>query len=306
MKPLACVLVVCAGLVLASRAAAADLTLNTVSVATAVDLGPQDGAFDLISTLDLGAVNNNGWTSFRTAFEFGLSGIPAGSAVHSARLTLVMSNFEGERSLEVHGYAGNGMVELDDFARAGRVASAGLGSQGTVTLVMDVSSFVAGLVAEGQGFAGFNVREDPANAANFLVMRLEGLAGNVLPLLSIEFTPPGDQIVDMDIKPGSVPNTINRASRGKIPVAILSSPTFDATAHVDISSLTFGRTGDEASLAFCDADVQDVNNDGLPDVVCHFETQAAGFLSGDTQGILKGRTQTGARFRGTDSVRVLR
>lgn len=171
---------------------------------------------------------------------------------------------------------------------------------------MDVTSFVAGLVAEGQGFAGFNVREDPANAANFLVMRLEGLAGNVLPLLSIEFTPPGDQTVDIDIKPGSVPNTINRASSGKTPVAILSSPTFDATAHVDISSLTFGRTGDEASLAFCDADGQDVNNDGLRDVVCHFETQAAGFLSGDTQGILKGRTQTGARFRGTDSVRALR
>ena len=57
--------------------------------------------------------------------------------------------------------------------------------------------------------------------------------------------------VDIDIKPGSDPNSINTKSKGTIPVAILSGSGFDAPAEVDKDSLTFGRTGDEVSLAFC-------------------------------------------------------
>jgi hypothetical protein len=89
-------------------------------------------------------------------------------------------------------------------------------------------------------------------------------------------------------------------------VAVLSSPAFDAPAELDVASLTFGRTGEETSLASCGLDGEDVNGDGLLDLVCHFGTQAAGFLSGDTQGILKGKTLAGAKFVGSDSVRVLK
>ena len=112
--------------------------------------------------------------------------------------------------------------------------------------------------------------------------------------------------VDLDIKPHSFPNSINRKGRGRTPVAILSSPTFDASAEVDKTSLTFGRTGDEASLAFCTNSSEDVNDDGLVDVVCHFYNQATGFQMGDTEGVLKGVTQGGRSFEGVDSVRIVK
>jgi hypothetical protein len=110
--------------------------------------------------------------------------------------------------------------------------------------------------------------------------------------------------VDIDIKPGSDPNAINPRSRGTIPVAILSNATFDATTEVDRTSLTFGRTGDEDSLARCTAN-EDKNGDGLLDVVCHFSTQRAGFQSGDTEGVLKGMTTGGVPIQGTDSVKIV-
>ena len=59
------------------------------------------------------------------------------------------------------------------------------------------------------------------------------------------------EYIDIDIKPGSHHNTINPKSKGKIPVAILSTEDFDAPSKVDRDSLTFGSTGEEDSLAFC-------------------------------------------------------
>lgn len=111
--------------------------------------------------------------------------------------------------------------------------------------------------------------------------------------------------VAIDIKPGSFPNSINPKSKGKIPVAILSATTFDAPLEVDASSLTFGRTGYEPSLAFCNSGGGDMNGDGILDLVCHFHTQAAAFHSGDTQGILKGETIDGTPITGKDSVRIV-
>ncbi len=111
--------------------------------------------------------------------------------------------------------------------------------------------------------------------------------------------------VPIDITPGDFPNSINPRSRGKILVAILSSPTFDAPAHVDHGSLTFGRTGDEPSLAFCNAGPEDVNGDGLPDLVCQFHTPTAAFQAGDTEGVLKGKTIAAKPFSGSDSVRIV-
>ena len=111
--------------------------------------------------------------------------------------------------------------------------------------------------------------------------------------------------VEIDIKPGSDPNTINPKGKGTIPVAILSSTTFDATSQVDKTSLTFGRTGDEQSLAFCTKSDEDVNLDGLLDIVCHFRTQLTGFQAGDTEGILKGKMVNGVAILGRDSVRIV-
>jgi hypothetical protein len=110
--------------------------------------------------------------------------------------------------------------------------------------------------------------------------------------------------VAIDIKPGEVPNPINPRSTGATPVAVLSTPTFNAPAQVDTSSLRFGHTGNETSLVGC-SPPQDVNGDGRPDVLCRFSTQKAAFQSGDVQGVLTGKTIDGTPIRGTDSVVIV-
>ncbi len=88
--------------------------------------------------------------------------------------------------------------------------------------------------------------------------------------------------VDISIKPDSpAPVPINPRSRGKIPVAILSTSSFNAVTSIDPTSVTFGRTGYEDSLAFCNSDGEDVNGDGRPDLICHFSTQLTGFQPGE-------------------------
>ena len=109
--------------------------------------------------------------------------------------------------------------------------------------------------------------------------------------------------MQIDIKPGSFPNSINPSSKGVIPVAILSTQSFNAPAKVDRLSLTFGRNGNEKSLTR--AVLQDVNNDGLPDVLCFFDTQKAQFQPGDVQGVLKGMMTDSVPIRGSDSVRIV-
>ena len=111
--------------------------------------------------------------------------------------------------------------------------------------------------------------------------------------------------VEIDIKPGSDPNSINPRNNGNIPVAILSDHTLDAPSQVDTSSLTFGRTGHEQSLLFCNASPEDVNGDGRLDLVCHFDTRTAGFMSGDTVGVLRGLLTDGSVIEGRSSVRIL-
>lgn len=114
----------------------------------------------------------------------------------------------------------------------------------------------------------------------------------------------GPVTVNIAIKPGSAIAPINLGSRGKIPVAILSSPIFDAVSKLDKSTLTFGRTGFENSLASCDAPV-DVNGDGLLDQVCHFKTQSTGFQRDSTEGILRGKTVDGLTVEGRHPIRIV-
>lgn len=118
-------------------------------------------------------------------------------------------------------------------------------------------------------------------------------------------TPPPQVLsVKIDIKPGSYPNPINPKSNGKIPVAILSNATFNALTQIDKKTLTFGKTGDEKSLSLCNTNGEDVNNDGLLDLVCHFQTQQTNFRTGDTEGKLKGKTISDVPLMGKDSIRM--
>jgi hypothetical protein len=56
------------------------------------------------------------------------------------------------------------------------------------------------------------------------------------------------------------------------------------------------------SLAFCDVHGEDVNGDGLPDLVCHFYSQRTGFRSGDSRAFLKGLTTDQGLIRGSEGI----
>lgn len=116
--------------------------------------------------------------------------------------------------------------------------------------------------------------------------------------------------VDLDIKPGSDPNSINLKSKGVIPVAVLSTQTangdavdFDAT-DIDWSTVVFGP-GD-ATEAHGQGHVEDVDGDGDDDMVFHFRTQDSGLSCGDTDATLTGQTNGGQDFEGTDAVNLVK
>jgi hypothetical protein len=99
--------------------------------------------------------------------------------------------------------------------------------------------------------------------------------------------------------------TVGASSGEKLQVAILSSSTFDATTQVDRTSLTFGHAGTEHSLVSCQDEPHDVNGDNLADLVCSFEIRQAGFVPGDTQATLQGKTIEGKSFSGTAPINVV-
>ena len=125
---------------------------------------------------------------------------------------------------------------------------------------------------------------------------------------SLNYSPePGSQIqvtqiVDIDIKPGSHPNSINLNSNGVIPVAILTTPSFDAT-QVDVSTVKFGPG--EAKEIHNKGHFEDVDSDGDTDLVLHFKTQETGIQDTDTQACLTGDTLNGTPIGGCDALKII-
>ena len=113
--------------------------------------------------------------------------------------------------------------------------------------------------------------------------------------------------VEIDIKPGSSPNTINLGSNGVIPVAILSSADFNAldvdTTTVQLQGKAGVRVkGNGAPLAV----ERDVNGDGHIDLELKIEVE--NLEPGDIQdgiGELTGTTTGGQDFIGTDAVTIV-
>jgi len=106
--------------------------------------------------------------------------------------------------------------------------------------------------------------------------------------------------VDIDIKPGGFPNSINPRSKGVIPVAILTTDTFDATT-VDGTTVRFGP--DEAEPAHYT--LEDVDWDGDLDMIFHFRTQETGIECGDNEVALSGETVDGQQITGKDSIKTV-
>ena len=111
--------------------------------------------------------------------------------------------------------------------------------------------------------------------------------------------------VQIDIKPGTDPNTVNLKSKGTVPVAILSSPSFSAAT---VSPLTVRLAGVPVSLRGNGspmASLEDINGDGLLDLVLHFSIQALPPFTSDTDITLVGETFDGQLLTGSDSIQLV-
>jgi len=115
------------------------------------------------------------------------------------------------------------------------------------------------------------------------------------------------QQINIEVKPGSGEYApLNPKAKGVIPVALLSNKDFNALdVEVNEKTLTFGRTGEEYSLKRCGKEGEDVNRDGYPDLVCHFDNEKAKFQRGDVSAVLKGKTKGAKPFQGHGDLKTL-
>jgi DNA/RNA endonuclease G (NUC1) len=118
----------------------------------------------------------------------------------------------------------------------------------------------------------------------------------------------------IDIMPGNADNSVSLNNTGLLPVAILTTATFDA-AQIDVATVVLGdANATETAVAkrrngSYFASLEDVNGDGKADLVVHFSIpalQASGDLNGSTsQLILQSRLKNQVPIQGADKVRIV-
>jgi hypothetical protein len=114
----------------------------------------------------------------------------------------------------------------------------------------------------------------------------------------LTFGPVEAVAVPVDVHPGDGTNPVNPRSQGVIPVAVLGTSALDV-GTLDSSSFRLGL-GQASPVRRCHS--EDVNADGLADLMCHFPTQGTELQCGDTLLLLQGRTSGGALISGMDAV----
>ena len=166
-------------------------------------------------------------------------------------------------------------------------------------------SYLLTVIGTDTGEYGLEIRsvDDASNVTNVV------LAGKAIPGVSetyeIQYSlnPQENLIVikkvTIDIKPSNNENTINLKSNGVIPVAIISTDTFDVT-KVDPLSIQFGDG--QAKETHDKGHFEDINGDGKTDLMLHFATNESGIKSGDNQACLVGKTLDGINIEGCDAI----
>ena len=112
----------------------------------------------------------------------------------------------------------------------------------------------------------------------------------------------GAQPVVVQLKGGGATSPINPRSKGRLPVAILTTSTFDA-ASVAIATIRFGTNGTET--APLTSMLADADGDGDLDLMLHFDTQSTGLTCGATTARLTGATTGGASIQGLTAIRTV-
>ncbi|MEK7151441.1 MAG: hypothetical protein AAB784_01855, partial [Patescibacteria group bacterium] len=111
-------------------------------------------------------------------------------------------------------------------------------------------------------------------------------------------------LASVDIKPGTYPNTINLGSKGAVSVAVFSTTDFDATTidprTVTLANASIKRKSNGAAMY----SFEDVNGDGLLDLVVHFDKKDLQLSETDTVANLVGYMFDGTEVIGSDSIVV--
>jgi hypothetical protein len=170
----------------------------------------------------------------------------------------------------------------------------------SMALFTDLGGTFVNLVASGDVLDGLVVNgvfigSDPIKdrEIGFMVQFTDGSTANYLATYE-----PAPTLVSVDVKPGDSGNAVNPRSRGRLPVAILTSLAFDA-ARVDAASVTFGPGN---ATAFGRGSLEDVDADGDLDLLLHFSVPASGIACGETRVSLAGATLDGRTFTGWDTI----
>jgi hypothetical protein len=147
----------------------------------------------------------------------------------------------------------------------------------------------------GGGYCGWNAPDEdisyPINDAGDFLLELMYI---------------GPLQIQIDIKPGSYPNCFNNNGHGVIPIAILSTEGFDATQvdpmTVDLDGQKVRVVGKKGNIQ---AHIDDVNGDGLNDLMVQIEDTDGIYEEGDTIAVLSCATFSGKEFWGADSLCIV-
>jgi len=238
----------------------------------------------------------------------------------------VIGNLTGAPVLDVDFYSFHGQegdvitVDIDGTAGANTILTLfGPGPTYTVLLRNDNNTRDDGSTTEmdaridppfrlpGTGIYTVAVSTFPVNLTHGGTLLRTNPMTNGAYTLNVSGVTPLMQQINIEVKPGSGDFApLNPKAKGTIPVALLSSRDFNALdVEVNEKTLTFGRTGEEYSLKRCAKEGEDVNGDGYPDLVCHFDNQIANFRRGDLGAVLKGKTKTAKPFQGHGDLKTV-
>ena len=267
------------------------------------DFGASDTAFAIALAAD-GKVVAAGGTKSSSPGDFALARYNADGSADASFGTggKVTTDFSSDSD-----DTGNGLVIQPD----GRITVAGITSPGSGTSFAVVRYTSAGALdtdfgAGGKKSASFG---NPINNAFDIAAQADGkvvVAGGTADFsrgisdfaLARFLGAPTTLTVSIDVKTESPDNVIPLQAGGVIPVAILTTDAFNA-ASVDAATVCFVQDCTEKHGT---GHLEDVNGDGRPDMLLHYETQETGIASGDTQACLTGKTTAGVAIQGCDRI----